>query len=263
MHRSFVITEEEKNRILGIHEQATKRQYLSEQLYQRSVNDGTNISTEIVDANGKFVRMFDMSKGDDKLQDFNTAMYQKANPTKGNQDAKKPNTNKKMNYSPKTMDEILNKTALLVLNSKGDVVKQVQDMLVKINKLKQGSYQQGTYDQATKNAVIAFQNEKKGQLKPDGIVGSKTLPLLQATAETQFQAVQAKDNKSDNDVNITGDEKNQTSDKTSQTPDKTKSDTTTGNKTGTEGQSTVLKVDPNAIASALQSLQVPSNEQPK
>jgi len=31
MHRSFIITEEERNRILGIHEEATKRQYLNEQ----------------------------------------------------------------------------------------------------------------------------------------------------------------------------------------------------------------------------------------
>jgi hypothetical protein len=31
MHKSFIITEEDKNRILGMHENATKRQYLNEQ----------------------------------------------------------------------------------------------------------------------------------------------------------------------------------------------------------------------------------------
>ena len=31
MHKSFLITEEDRNRILGMHQSATKRQYLSEQ----------------------------------------------------------------------------------------------------------------------------------------------------------------------------------------------------------------------------------------
>lgn len=39
MHKSFIITEEDRNRILGMHENATKRQYLNE----RQLNDWSNI----------------------------------------------------------------------------------------------------------------------------------------------------------------------------------------------------------------------------
>ena len=42
MHKSFIITEEDKNRILGMHENATKRQYLGEQAFGPTVPGTTN-----------------------------------------------------------------------------------------------------------------------------------------------------------------------------------------------------------------------------
>lgn len=111
----------------------------------------------------------------------------------------------KVSVNPKTTNELSQGTAVLQLNSTGDAVTEVQNMLVKLGKLTQGSFTSGTYDEATKNAVIAFQQEKKGQLSADGKVGTRTFPLLKADAD-KVQSTGEQGTEGDEDEDLEGED---------------------------------------------------------
>ena len=71
MKKLYFLNEEESNRILNLHKDATKRQYLKEeegQLYIQSSPDGSG-HTYIVDASGKTKRMYDPAT-DENLPTF-------------------------------------------------------------------------------------------------------------------------------------------------------------------------------------------------
>lgn len=64
MKKLFVITEEEKKRILGLHENATKRHYLNEQL------DTSNCDNYYIPTNGKVIKATNEMKACDTKRDF-------------------------------------------------------------------------------------------------------------------------------------------------------------------------------------------------
>ena len=68
MKNLFIINEEEKKRILNLHESASKRHYLSEQQYRSTNQDGTIM---VVDNTGKPVRTYNASTDSD-LEEYSS-----------------------------------------------------------------------------------------------------------------------------------------------------------------------------------------------
>ncbi len=72
----------------------------------------------------------------------------------------------------------------LSMGATGTAVQTLQAKLVEKGYLKAGTYTYGTYDTATKSAVIAFQTAEG--LYVDGVAGSKTQHALYGTVETGY-----------------------------------------------------------------------------
>jgi hypothetical protein len=72
MKKLYFLNEEESNRILNLHKDATKKQYLKEedgQLYKKFATDGSG-NTNIVDASGKTKRMLQPNTTDENLPTY-------------------------------------------------------------------------------------------------------------------------------------------------------------------------------------------------
>lgn len=81
---------------------------------------------------------------------------------------------RKVNVKPES-NHVVKRTTVIKLGSKGDAVKNVQNLLKQ-----KGFYTanvNGIFDKNTRLAVIKFQKSKG--LRADGIIGSKTLAALQ------------------------------------------------------------------------------------
>ena len=76
--------------------------------------------------------------------------------------------------------------SILYLGDTGEKVEQIQARLVELNFLQEESYTKGTYDEATKQAVIAFQ--WRNNLLDSGRVDAETYELLMSDkAEAQYK----------------------------------------------------------------------------
>lgn len=173
MKNLFIITEEERKRILGLHESATKRQYLSEQwpkgqLFRKGGMEGGR--TDVVDATGKQVRI---ASGND----FDLPIYGSQAPIGGT--VKKGVADPNQRTVPTSTNQLTQKGYYLRKGDKGPLVKTIQTKLLDAG---EDVALTSIFDDMTKKAVMSFQtknnlvNPKTKQ--PDGIVGPKTWALL-------------------------------------------------------------------------------------
>lgn len=173
MKNLFIISEEEKRRILGLHESATKRQYLSEQwpkgqLFRKGGME--NGRTDVVDATGKWVRI---ASGND----FDLPIYGSQAPIGGT--VKKGVADPNQRTVPTSTNQLTQKGYYLRKGDKGPLVKTIQTKLLDAG---EDVALTSIFDDMTKKAVMSFQtknnlvNSKTKQ--PDGIVGPKTWGIL-------------------------------------------------------------------------------------
>jgi len=195
MKNLFIITEEEKKRILGLHENATKRQYLSEQqkLFRKSADDG---QTWVVDSFGKRIRLA-------KDDDFDLPIYGQTIISTTTTTTAAPV--KKERVIPTTESQLSKGQGYLKYGDKNSLVSIIQDMLIfvgeKITKT-------GVYDRATYDAVKKFQTENKSitnqALKPDGLLGKNTYLSLKQKYDNlkriEFKAPSIADTDTGDDV---------------------------------------------------------------
>jgi peptidoglycan hydrolase-like protein with peptidoglycan-binding domain len=142
MENKFILSEEEKNRILNLHEKATKKNYLNESMVSPTspVSGGNSLSG--------------------------------TTPTTGItslSEVKPPIQPVKLQTTINSLGDVL-KGQYLHFGTKGNGVKELQ---IKLGINPPNEY----FGAKTKQSVISFQ-EKNG-LTPDGIVGPKTYTALQ------------------------------------------------------------------------------------
>jgi peptidoglycan hydrolase-like protein with peptidoglycan-binding domain len=207
MKNLFIITGEEKRRILGLHENATKRQYLKE-----TYNPATHVA--VAGENDGIMAIFNkqtkkaLSVSNNRNEDEKIRLdpkspnnraesenyfkdpiircqYDKMNAIKkmiSNDEVEKcfSSNNVKTRVVPKTTDQLSKGQGYLTFgDKKNELINTIQDMLIfvgeKITKT-------GIYDRATYDAVKKFQTENKSitnqALKPDGILGKNTYLTL-------------------------------------------------------------------------------------
>lgn len=232
MHNSFNITEEERRRILSIHENATKNSYLK--IITEAAEDPRVATAEEIknDAKGDFsactcVTKMGWKRGIDTgnnvyyLNPNNNLGYfppSEANPIKGCRIYKNPpdyndfvkNFNCKQRPFVKPaqkLDDLTSSGSTLQLGDKSPAVQLIQQFLKDIGKLPETFTTSEKFDKETQKAVIAFQKEKK--LRVDGVVGKNTARALMvantATIEKKpidLSAELKKYNTSDTDLKL-------------------------------------------------------------
>jgi peptidoglycan hydrolase-like protein with peptidoglycan-binding domain len=197
MKNLFLITEEEKRRILGLHESANKRQYLNEQItipkYNKTeVLKGSWASYPCV-VNHPNAKPVYVQRGefnwDFKIGDFT---YLSNGKKIGKDNVQTTYTCKDAEFKisrvvPTTTDQLAKGQGFLKLNDKNDLVKRVQNQLITAG---ESVTPTGIFDKATYDAVKLFQGKQNPPLKADGIVGkgtwlalSKVKPEMMAAKE--------------------------------------------------------------------------------
>ena len=192
MKNLFNISQEEQNRILYLHETATKKLYLSEQwalnqLFKKSGGD----KYYIVDVNGKVVRMLDYNnESDTNLPEYGsqppsstgTKPPVKSTPEKMTNPVPKSNTNADIKsvirVAPTTVEQITQGKGFLRRGDKGDLVKQLQQLLKNHPNKYFTDEPNGIFGPKTNDGVIKFQSEVMKMTNPDGKVGKITWSYL-------------------------------------------------------------------------------------
>lgn len=87
---------------------------------------------------------------------------------------------------PTTVEQLSKGGYFLKLNDKNDLVKRVQQQLISAG---EDVVATGTFDQQTKDAVISFQSKQTPPLKTDGVVGKNTWNVL---SKAQAQTIASK-----------------------------------------------------------------------
>lgn len=201
MHNSFNITEEERRRILGIHENATKNSYLK--IITEAAEDPRVATAEEIknDAKGDFsactcVTKMGWKRGIDTGNNVyylnpnnNLGYFPASDPIKGCRIYKNPpdyndfvkNFNCKQRPFAKqatSVSDLYKGASTLQKGDKNNLVSIINNGLINAGKLSAEKKDSDVFDEKTKQAVILFQkenvDEKGNKLRPDGVIGKNT-----------------------------------------------------------------------------------------
>jgi len=200
MNRSFIITEEERKRILNLHETATKKQYLvlKEQAQEPVLPNETTIEGDL---NGTFKSVPCVTKkgwlrgaDEDGNIFYNpkgskyiyyegngngiTPLYVQTGETLSQSKYVRDYTCKERPFTQpaQTEEELTSGKKTLTLNDNSPMVTTLIQKLKNAQQLPQEKEEGTKFDKVVRDAVIKFQ--KVNNLKPDGVVGKKTWTRL-------------------------------------------------------------------------------------